>query len=133
VIILPITVRLIAYGPAANISAIRTRAAALLEDEHGASDERSFAPLASAEAHAEITAKRWDTEVPLKKPPPSQAGLLVTLVDVHERATTDWLDELPVAKTCVAFATWISAREPVSWQLLIAQGRRWSENRPQSR
>jgi hypothetical protein len=129
VLIQPITVRLIAYGQAANVSAIRSRAADLLKEEHGKVDELAFATVPAQAVHDEIAATRWDTEVPLKKPTGSQPGIVITLADVHERMTTEWLYELPVAKTCVAFATWVSAREPVSWQLLLAQGRHWSESR----
>lgn len=128
----PITVRLIAYGPKANVAAIRTRAASLLQDEHGSVDETAFVTMAAADVHAEIMATRLDAEVALKKPGASQAGIAINLGNVHERLTTEWLHELPVAKTCVAFATWISQREPVAWQLLMAQGGRWSENRPQN-
>src|SRR5688500_6920018 len=124
----PITVRLLVYGQKANVAAIRGRAADLLKDEHGKADESSFTLMPAAEAYAEIIAKRLDSEVELKKPTASQAGIAITLSGVHERLTTEWLFELPVAKTCVAFATWDSQKEPVSWQLLIAQGSRWSEN-----
>ncbi|MBA3707272.1 MAG: hypothetical protein H0W83_00460 [Planctomycetes bacterium] len=129
-LIKPVTIRLIAYGQKANIAAIRGRAADLLKEEHGAVDDACLAPASAADLHAEIIAARWDDEIPLKKPTASQSGLVIILAEVNERLTTEWLYELPVAKTCVAFATWISAREPVSWQLLIAEGRRWSENRP---
>ena len=129
-LITPITVRLIAYGAKANITAIRNRAADLLKDEHGSVDEQSFAELSAAEVYAEICAKRLDQEVPLKKPTASQTGVVIILAAVHERLTTEWLYELPSAKTCVAFATWRSQREPIDWQILIAYGDRWAENRP---
>lgn len=131
-IIKPITVRLVAYGEKANIAAIRTRAMDLLEEEHGKADTANLVALSAAEAHAEITAKRLDTEVALKKPTPSRVGIAVTLPDMNERMTVEWLHELPIAKTCVAFATWTSEREQVAWQLLMADGGRWSESRPLS-
>ena len=129
-LIKPIIVRLIAYGQKANIAAIRTRAAALLKDEHGSADDTAFKAMTAVEVHAEIMATRVDAEVTLIKPTKSQAGIAITLTDVHERITTEWLFELPVAKSCVALATWHSQREPVAWQLLMAQGDHWSENRP---
>lgn len=128
-IIKPITVRLIVYGQKANVSAIRTRAAALLKDEHGKVDESCFDELTAAKVYDEIEAKRLDQEIELKKPGAAQAGLAITLPEVNERATGEWLDELPVAKTCVVLATWISGREPVAWQMLIIQGDRCSESR----
>jgi hypothetical protein len=130
VIIKPITIRLLAYGQKANIAAIRTRAADLLDDEHGSVDEANLVALPAAEVHAEICATRYDTEVALKKPSPSQVGIAITLNEVNERLTVEWLHELPVAKTCIAFAIWTSPREGVAWQLLIADGGRWSESRP---
>ncbi len=129
-LITPITIRLIVYGQKANVSAIRGRAADLLKEEHGKADGSCFVETPAADVHAEIIATRWDDEVVLKKPTPSQAGIVITLPEVHERLTTEWLHELPVAKTCVAFATWNGARDPVSWQLLMALGGHWSENRP---
>lgn len=129
-LITPITVRLIAYGAKANITAIRNRAADLLKDEHGKVDEKCFSEVSAAEIYAEIMAKRLDQEVPLKKPTASQTGVVITLVEMHERLTTEWLYELPSAKTCVAFATWRSQREPLDWQIVIAYGDRWAENRP---
>jgi hypothetical protein len=130
VLIKPITVRIVAYGQPANLAAIQKRAVELLKEEHGKVPPAAIAEIAASDAHAEIVAKRWDDEAALKEPTGSQRGLLVTLTDVHERMTTEWLYELPVAKTCVAFATWTSSREPTSWQLLAAQGRHWSESRP---
>lgn len=128
-IIKPITVRIIIYGQKANVSAIRTRAAALLKDEHGAVDDACFVELPAAKIYTEIEAVRLDHEVELKKPGAALAGLAITLPEVNERATSEWLDELPVAKTCVVLATWTSGREPVAWQLLIIQGDRCSESR----
>jgi hypothetical protein len=130
VIIKPITVRLIAYGQKANIIAIRGRAGDLLKDEHGTIDDAAFAVLGATKVHDEISAKRLDTEVAIKPPTPSQAGIAITLSEVNERLTVDWLHELPVAKTCVAFACWTSHRDQATWQLLIASGGRWSESRP---
>ncbi len=126
----PITIRLLAYGQKANIAAIRTRAAALLQDEHQRLDPALLVAMPAAEVHAEILAKRQDTEAELKKPGASQAGIAITLPEMNERATTAWLNELPVAKTCVAFATWTSPREGQACQLLIADGDRWTANRP---
>lgn len=129
-IIKPITIRLVAYGQKANVAAIRARAADLLKDEHGKIDAANFADISAATAHAEIIAKRLDTEVALKKPSPSRVGIVVTLPDMNERLTVEWLHELPIAKTCVGFATWTSEREQVTWQLLMADSGRWSESRP---
>ncbi len=128
-LIKPISVRLIAYGPEASIAALRGRAADLLKDEHGSVDEASFARVPAADVHDEIIATRMDQEVKLKKPTASRAGIVITLADVNERLTTEWLHELPVAKTCVVFAAWFSPRENAAWQLLVAQGSRWAENR----
>jgi hypothetical protein len=130
VIIKPITVRLVAYGQKANVAAIRTRAADLLKEEHGKAFVPDIAEPSAADAHAEIVAKRLDQEVVLKKPSPSRVGLRLVLPEMNERLTVEWLHELPVAKTCVAFATWTSEREGVAWQLLMADGGRWSESRP---
>ena len=130
-LIKPVTIRLVAYGQKANVAAIRTRAAALLKDEHGSADATAFAEASAEDVHAEITAKRLDGEVVLRKPTPSQAGIIVTLADIHERMANEWLYELPLAKTCVAFATWYSFREGMAWQLLMADGGRWSESRRQ--
>ncbi|MBA3686451.1 MAG: hypothetical protein H0W72_14615 [Planctomycetes bacterium] len=129
-LIKPITVRLIAYGPQANLDALRGRAEDVLKDEHGKVDAACFVIIPAREVHAEIIAKRLDVEVPLKAPTASRPGIAITLPEVNERLTTEWLFEMPVAKTCVVFATWFSPREAVAWQLLIAQGNRWSENRP---
>jgi hypothetical protein len=130
VLIKPITVRLIAYGQKANIAAIRSRACDLLKDEHGAIDDAAFAVLDAKKVHEEISAKRLDSEVAIKPPTPSQVGIAITLSEVNERLTVDWLHDLPVAKTCVAFASWTSHRDQAAWQLLIASGGRWSESRP---
>jgi hypothetical protein len=130
VLIKPITVRLIAYGQKANIAAIRSRACDLLKDEHGTVDDAAFAVLDATKVHDEISARRLDTEVVIKPPTPSQAGIAITLGEVNERLTVDWLHDLPVAKTCVAFASWTSQRDNAAWQLLIATGGRWSESRP---
>lgn len=129
-IIKPITVHLIIYGQKANLSAIRVRASDLLKEEHGAIDASLFVERPSADVHAEITATRFDSEVPLKKPTASQPGLAITLPEVNEKFTKEWLQDLPVAKTCVVFATWDSPRDQMRWQLLMADGGRWSESRP---
>jgi len=131
-LIKPITVRLIAYGQKANVAAIRTRATAFLKDELGAVDAALLVDLSAVDVHAEILATRWDAEIPIKKPTPSQAGICITLKEVHERLTTEWLYELPIAKSCVAFAAWISPRDATAWQLLLLQGDHHSENRPLS-
>jgi hypothetical protein len=130
VLIKPITVRLLVYGQKANIAAIRGRAEDLLKDEHGTIAPAAFKTMPGKKVHEAIGAERLDTELVLKVPPPSVVGLSITLTEVNERLTVDWLHELPVAKTCVAFATWISHREGTSWQLLMALGGRWSESRP---
>ncbi len=128
----PITVRLLIYGQKANVAAIRTRATALLEEEHGTAAADWFDEVTAAAAHAEVIAKRLDTELDLKPPGSAQAGLAITLPEMNERCTVEWLNELPVAKTCVCFATWISNKEPVAWQMLVALGQRSSESRPTS-
>jgi hypothetical protein len=130
VLIKPITVRLLLYGQKANIAAIRGRAQDLLKDEHGTVDSAAFKAMPAKKVHQAIVAERLDAEVALKVPAPSVMGLAITLSDVNERLTVDWLHELPVAKTCVVFATWISHREGTAWQLLMSQGGRWSESRP---
>jgi hypothetical protein len=130
VIIKPITVRLVTYGQKANVAAIRTRAAALLKDEHGQVPAAAFVAATAAEVHAEIVAHRLDTETVLRKPTPAQTGLFITLTEIHERMANEWLQELPVAKTCVVLATWASPRDGLAWQMLFADGDRWSESRP---
>ncbi len=130
VLIKPITVRLLTYGQKANVAAIRKRAADLLKDEHGKVDAAAFVETPAAEVHAECLASRWDSDIELKKPTPSQQGLAITLADVHERLTNEWLDELPVAKTCIVFARWTSQRDQAQWQLTIADGQRHSDTRP---
>lgn len=132
VLIKPITVRLIAYGQKANIAAIRTRATDLIKEEHGAVAADALSALAASAVYDEIAAKRLDAEVAIKAPTPSQIGIAITFTEVNERLTVDWLHELPVAKTCVAFASWTSHRDSAVWQLLIAAGGRWSESRPLS-
>lgn len=128
-LIKPITVQLLAYGLKANLAAIRKRAIDLLEDEHGRADPACFVEMPAAEVQAAIDSRRLDTEVVLLKPTPSHQGLALTLPEVNERATTAWLHELPVARTCVALAAWDSPREQLAWQMLLAEGRRWSESR----
>jgi len=130
VLIKPITVRLLTYGQKANVAAIRKRASDLLRDEHGAADPAAFTELSAADVHAEIVATRWDSDTALKKPTASQAGVAITLANVHERLTNEWMDELPVAKTCVVFASWTSQRDGSAWQLSIADGERHSDTRP---
>lgn len=128
-IIKPITIRLVAYGQKANIAALRTRSADLLKEEHGRVDAACFVDRPAADAHAEIMEKRLETEVVLKKPSASKDGIVITLPEVNERFANEWLQELPIAKTCVVFATWTSHREGMNWQMLIADGGRWSESR----
>lgn len=125
----PITVRIVAYGTKANVAAIRTRAVALLKDEHGKADPALCVEMEAKDAHAEISAKRWEAETELKKPTPSQAGAAFTLPEVNERATSEWLRELPAAKSCVVFATWSSPRENLDYQMLIADGDRATDSR----
>ncbi len=127
----PITIRLLAYGQKANLAAIRTRAAAMLKEEHGTVEAAWFADAKAADVHAEVVAKRRDTEVELKKPSPSQDGIILTLPEVNERMVTEWIHELPVARTCVLFATWYSSRESLAWQLLVIDGERSSESQQQ--
>ena len=128
----PITIRLIAYGQKANIAAISLRAARLLKEEHGSVDPAALVEAKGLAVYEEIVATRLDGEVALKKPTPSQAGIVITLGEVNERMVIEWIYELPVAKSCVAFATWVSPREGLAWQLLMADGGRWSESRPQA-
>jgi hypothetical protein len=130
VFIKPITVRITAYGQKANMAAIRTRAIALLKDEFGKADPALLSELKAADAHAEIVAKRWDGEIELKKPTASQAGTTIILPEVNERMTSEWLRELPIAKSCVFFATWTSPREGFDWQMLIIDGDRATDSRP---
>lgn len=130
VFIKPITVRIVAYGLKSNVAAIRTRAVALLKDEFGTADPALLRELPADDAHAEIAAKRWDPEVALKKPTASQAAIAITLPEVNERATTEWLRELPAAKSCTVFATWLSPREGADFQMLIADGDRATDSRP---
>ena len=130
VIIKPITIRLIAYGQPANLAAIRTRAVDLLKEEHGKVDPALLVAMSAIDVHAEILATRFDVDVVLKKPTAKKPGLAITLPEMNERTTVEWLHELPLAKTCVMFVTWISPREGMSWQLLAIDGSRWSESRP---
>jgi hypothetical protein len=130
VFIKPITIRLLAYGQKANVAAIRNRAAAMLKEEHGAVPADAFVDMPAEKVHAEIVARRSDGDPVLKKPTPSQAGLVVTLAEVNERMANEWLSELPVAKTCVVFATWTGSREPMAWQMLLADGDRSTDSTP---
>ncbi len=130
VIIKPITIRLIAYGEKANLAAIRTRALDLLKEEHGKVDATLLVDLPATEVHADILAARFDQDVVLKKPTAKKPGLAITLPEMNERMTVEWLHELPLAKTCVLFASWTSPREGMDWQLLAVDGSRWSESRP---
>jgi len=129
-LIKPITVRLLAYGMKPNVSAIITRASDLLKEEHGAVPPTAISPRAAKKVYDVIMAEKWDTEVVLKKPAPSNAGVEIELKDVNERLTVEWLHELPLAKTCIAWATWTSPREGTIWQLVCAEGGRWSESQP---
>ncbi len=129
-IIKPITIRLIAYGEKANLAAIRTRATDLLKEEHGKTDPTLLNDLPATEVHAEILAARFDQDVVLKKPTAKKPGLAIILPEMNERMTVEWLHELPLAKTCVLFASWTSPREGMDWQLLAVDGSRWSESRP---
>lgn len=129
-IIKPITVHIFAYGQKANISSLQHRSSDLLKDEHGTIDARLFVSKSSADIHAKIIAQQWDHDVALKKATPSQPGIAITLPDMNERLTIEWLHEIPVAKTCVIFATWVSHKEKMTWQMLIADGNRSSESRP---
>lgn len=126
----PITIRLVAYGQKANVAAIRTRAAAMLKDEHGKADPACFAEVTAEVAHDEIAAQRREPQPDLRKPTPAQAGIVLTLPEVNEKMAGEWLAELPVARTCVAFATWISHREGLSWQILFAEGAKGYHNQP---
>jgi hypothetical protein len=128
-LIKPITVRLLAYGQKANIAKVRKAACDLLDDEHDAIDPSWFVDRPGVEVFNEIVATRWDAEIALKKPSPSQLGIQIVMPDVHERITTEWLYELPIAKTCVLFASWHSTKDDGNWQLLAAEGDRWSERR----
>ena len=130
VIIKPITVRLIAYGEKANLAAIRTRAVDLLKEEHGKLDPSLIVELPGSEVHAEIISKRYDQDVELKKPTAKKPGMVITLPEMNEKMTVEWLHELPLAKTVVVFAAWTSHRENMDWQLLANDGSRWSESRP---
>lgn len=129
-LIKPITVRLVAYGEKANLAAIRTRAVDLLKEEHGKLDPALIVDVPGPEAHAEITAKRLDQDPELKKPTAKKPGIAITLPEMNEKTTVEWLHELPLAKTVVVFATWTSHRENMDWQLLASDGSRWSESRP---
>ncbi len=130
VIIKPISMRLVAYGQKANIAAIRRRAADLLKEEHGSADPAAMQDTAARQVHAEIVATTLAGEVALKAPTPSQAGLTVLLKDINGRMGVEWLDELPVAKTCVVYATWTDFRAGMDWQVLIHEGGRTSDSRP---
>jgi hypothetical protein len=129
-LIKPITVRIIAYGEKANLAAIRTRAVDLLKEEHGKADPSLIVDLPGTEVHAEIIAKRLDQDPELKKPTAKKPGLAITLPEMNEKTTVEWLHELPLAKTVVVFATWTSHRDNMDWQLLASDGSRWSESRP---
>jgi len=129
-LIKPITVRLIAYGEKANLAAIRTRALDLLKEEHGKLDPTLIADVPGTKVHAEIMEKRVDQDVALKKPTAKKPGMVITLPEMNEKMTVEWLHELPLAKTVVVFATWTSHRENMDWQLLANDGSRWSESRP---
>lgn len=129
-LIKPITVRLIAYGEKANLAAIRTRAVDLLKDEHGKLDPTLIVDTPGTEVHAEITTKRLDPDPELKKPTAKKPGIAITLPEMNEKTTVEWLHELPLAKTVVVFAIWTSHRENMDWQMLAADGSRWSESRP---
>ncbi|MBA3700680.1 MAG: hypothetical protein H0W78_17670 [Planctomycetes bacterium] len=129
-LIKPLTVRLIAYGEKANLAAIRTRAVDLLTDEHGKLDPKLITEVPGTEVHAEIIATRLDPDPALKKPTAKKPGIAITLPEMNEKTTVEWLHELPLAKTVVVFATWTSHRENMDWQLLAADGSRWSESRP---
>lgn len=125
----PITVTLLAYGTKANIAAIRKAATAQIEDDHDQADPSLFLERPAEDIHADIEAARWDPTAVLKKPGPSQAGLQVTMPDMHERMTTAWLNELKVARTCVVFASWFSEAEQERCQMLCAEGEHWMDRR----
>jgi hypothetical protein len=129
-LIKPISVRLLAYGMKPNVAAILTRARDLITEEHGTVDPAAITTLTAKKAFELITAMKWDAEVALKKPAPSHVGIEIALTQVNERLTVEWLHELPLAKTCIALASWDSPREGTSWQLICSDGGRWSESRP---
>jgi hypothetical protein len=129
-IVKPLTVRLLIYGQKANLAAIKKRAVDLLKDEHGKADPALFIEKEADAVFNEINEQRSDKEVPLKKPGKSMLGLEITLPDVNERMANEWMYEIPVAKTCQIFATWFSHKDNLHWQLLIADGGRWSDSRP---
>jgi hypothetical protein len=129
-LIKPITVRLIAYGEKANLAALRTRALDLLKEEHGKADPALIVDVPGVDIHGEISATRIDPDPELKKPTAKKPGIVITLPEMNEKTTVEWLHELPLAKTAVVFATWTSEREHMDWQLLAADGSRWSQSRP---
>ena len=131
-IIKPITIRLIAYGQKANIAAIRKRATDLLKEEHGTAAPDAFQESPAKDVHAKISATTLASEVALKAPTPSQAGITVVLAEINGRMGVEWLDELPVAKTCVVYATWTDFRAAMDWQVLIHESGRSSDSRPTS-
>jgi hypothetical protein len=130
VIIKPLTIRILVYGQKANIAAIRKRAVDFLKDEHNKVDPAWLVEKSAADIFQEISDTRWDAEVPLKKPGKSAVGIDITLPEVNQRMADEWMHELPVAKTCYVFATWLDPKENLNWQLLVAEGGRWSESRP---
>jgi hypothetical protein len=130
VLVKPLTIRLIVYGQKANIAAINKRAKDFLKDEHGKIDPTWLVDAPADDIYKEILETRWDHEVALKKPGKSNVGFIVTLPEVNKRMADEWLHEIPVAKTCVVFATWIDPKENLHWQLQIIDTARWSDSRP---
>lgn len=125
----PITVRLLAYGSKANLAALRKGAGDALKDEHNKIDRSLFVDLPAEDVHIEVMSTRWDAEIKLKNPAPSMVGVRITLPDMHERMTMEWLNEMKVAKTCVVFAQWISMAHNEDCQMLCHEGDRWGDRR----
>jgi len=133
VLVKPLTIRLIVYGQKANIAAIRKRSIDFLKDEHGKIDPTWLLDVPADDVYKEIMDTRWDAEVVIKKPGKSAVGFIVSLPEVNKRMADEWMHELPVAKTCVVFATWLDPKDDLNWQLQIVDTARWSDSRPASR
>ena len=109
--IAPITVTLRAYGKPANLSKIRKEAEDLIKEEHDAVDPAWVEELEAKDIAEEMLTELWDSSHTLLKLSKTHGGIRILMPDMHERFTTEMLEEIKIAKTCVLLASWHSDRD----------------------
>lgn len=124
--IYPISIEVLAYGPATNVRKICKVMTAFLEEENGrlSRDEKAelIKEVPAQEIADEIAGILIESFEKIAKPGSKQIGLRMQMPELNERITNLELQEIAVAKTCTCVVTWDSRNTGMKHQIAWVRG-----------